>query len=88
MKASSRHLQSVCEKIRQFQFKKGTLIHAFDLDIENLCEGFLFKLKKKKNNRYLHSIFHGSNSVYTAFTDGVGADPDVLLQLVQIRELG
>lgn len=37
---------------------------------------------------YLHSIVHGRDSVYTAFTNGVGAHPDVFLQLVQIRELG
>lgn len=37
---------------------------------------------------HLHSIVHGRDSVYTAFTDGVGADPYVLLQLVQIGELG
>lgn len=37
---------------------------------------------------YLHSVVHGRDSVYTAFTDGVGAHPDVLLQLVQVGELG
>lgn len=37
---------------------------------------------------HLHSIVHGRDSVYTAFTNGVGADSYVLLQLVQIRELG
>lgn len=37
---------------------------------------------------YLHSVVHGGDSVYTAFTDGVGAHPDVLLQLVQVGEFG
>lgn len=37
---------------------------------------------------YLHSIVHGRDSVYTAFTNGVRAHPDVFLQLVQIGELG
>lgn len=36
---------------------------------------------------YLHSIVHGRDSVYTSFTNGVGADPYVLLQLVKIGEL-
>lgn len=43
---------------------------------------------RKRREMYLHSIVHGRDSVYTAFTNGVGADPYVLLQLVQIRELG
>lgn len=37
---------------------------------------------------YLHSVVHGRDSVYTAFADGVGAHPDVLLQLIQVGELG
>lgn len=37
---------------------------------------------------YLHSVVHVGDSVYTAFTDRVGAHPDVLLQLVQVGELG
>lgn len=37
---------------------------------------------------HLHSVVHGRDSVYTAFTDRVGAHPDVLLQLVQVGELG
>lgn len=37
---------------------------------------------------YLHSVVHGRDSVYTAFTDRVGAHSDVLLQLVQVGELG
>ena len=45
-------------------------------------------IQKKKKPYYLHSIVHGRDSVYTAFTNGIGADPDVLLQLVEIGELG
>lgn len=37
---------------------------------------------------YLHSVVHGGDSVYTAFANRVGADPDVLLQLVHVGELG
>lgn len=42
----------------------------------------------KETAGYLHSIVHGRDSVYTAFTNRVGADPDVLLQLVHVGELG
>lgn len=37
---------------------------------------------------HLHSVVHGRDSVNTAFTNGVGAHSDVLLQLVQVGELG
>lgn len=42
----------------------------------------------KETAGYLHSIVHGRDSVYAAFTNRVGADPDVLLQLVHVGELG
>lgn len=45
-------------------------------------------MQNRKKTYYLHSVVHGRDSVYTAFTNGVGAHTNVLLQLVKIGELG